>query len=85
MSKLAMKTIHVHDAVGSVLCHDITRIIPGESKGPVFRKGHVVREEDVEVLLQVGKEHLMFLNPCPAWFTKMMPPRVLFLPFPAAT
>ena len=65
MSKLAMKTIHVHDAVGSVLCHDITRIIPGESKGPVFRKGHVVREEDVEVLLQVGKEHLYVFESLP--------------------
>ncbi len=65
MSKLAMKTIHVHDAVGSVLCHDITRIVPGESKGPVFRKGHVVREEDVEVLLQVGKEHLYVFESLP--------------------
>lgn len=65
MSKLAMKTIHVHDAVGSILCHDITRIIPGESKGPVFRKGHVVREEDVEVLLQVGKEHLYVFESLP--------------------
>ena len=65
MSKLAMKTIHVHDAVGSVLCHDITQIVPGESKGPVFRKGHVVREEDVEVLLQVGKEHLYVFESLP--------------------
>lgn len=65
MSKLAMKTIHVHDAVGSILCHDITKIVPGESKGPVFRKGHVVREEDVEVLLQVGKEHLYVFESLP--------------------
>ncbi|QCC84857.1 molybdopterin-binding protein [Desulfovibrio desulfuricans] len=65
MSKLAMKTIQVHDAVGSVLCHDITRIVPGESKGPVFRKGHVVRQEDVEVLLQVGKEHLYVFESLP--------------------
>lgn len=65
MPKAAMKTIHVHDAVGSVLCHDITRIVPGESKGPVFRKGHVVREEDIEVLLQVGKEHLYVFEPLP--------------------
>lgn len=60
-----MKTIRVHDAVGSILCHDITRIVPGESKGPVFRKGHVVREEDVEVLLQVGKEHLYVFESLP--------------------
>ena len=65
MSKLAMKTIRVHDAVGSILCHDITRIVPGESKGPVFRKGHVVRQEDVEVLLQVGKEHLYVFESLP--------------------
>ena len=53
-----LATIRTEDAVGTVLCHDITRIVPGESKGPVFRKGHVVRPEDVPVLLAVGKEHL---------------------------
>lgn len=53
-----MKVIHTKDAVGHILCHDITQIIPGETKGPVFRKGHVVREEDIPVLLSVGKEHL---------------------------
>ena len=58
MSQPHMKTVPVRQAVGSVLCHDITRIVPGESKGPVFRKGHTIREEDIEVLLSVGKEHL---------------------------
>lgn len=53
-----MKLISTTDAVGHVLCHDITRIIPGKEKGPVFRKGHIVREEDIPVLLSVGKEHL---------------------------
>lgn len=53
-----MKEIRTEDAVGSVLCHDITQIIKGEKKGPVFRKGHIVREEDIPVLLSVGKEHL---------------------------
>ena len=41
-----------------MLCHDITQIIKGEKKGPVFRKGHIIREEDVEVLLSVGKDHI---------------------------
>lgn len=50
-----MKT---EDAVGQVLCHDITQIIRGERKGPVFRKGHVIREEDIPVLLSVGKDHV---------------------------
>lgn len=53
-----MKYIAVTDAVGTVLCHDITRIVPGRSKGPVFRKGHIVTEADIPVLLDVGKEHL---------------------------
>lgn len=53
-----MKLINTVDAVGHVLCHDMTRIIPGKEKGPVFRKGHVVTEEDIPVLLSIGKEHL---------------------------
>ena len=58
MKAAAMKTIHVKDAVGSVLCHDITRIVPGGDKGPVFRKGHIVREEDIPTLLpQEGVLH----------------------------
>ena len=53
-----MKLIRTEDAVGSVLCHDITQIIPGVVKDAVFRKGHVVTEEDIPILLSVGKEHL---------------------------
>ncbi|MBQ9059652.1 MAG: molybdopterin-binding protein [Firmicutes bacterium] len=53
-----MKEMKTIDAVGQVLCHDITQIIKGVSKGPVFRKGHVIREEDIPVLLSVGKDHI---------------------------
>ena len=53
-----MKLINTEDAVGSILAHDITQIIKGVTKDAVFRKGHVVREEDIPVLLSVGKEHL---------------------------
>jgi len=53
-----MKAIPVLDAVGSVLCHDVTRIVPGRSKGPAFRKGHIIRAEDVPELLAIGKEHI---------------------------
>ena len=53
-----MKLVRTEDAVGHVLCHDITQIIKGEKKGPVFRKGHIVQSEDIPVLLSVGKEHL---------------------------
>lgn len=51
-----MKLMKTEEAVGQVLCHDITQIIPGVSKGPVFRKGHVITEEDIPVLLRVGKD-----------------------------
>lgn len=53
-----MKLIKTEEAVGQVLCHDITRIIPGVTKDAVFRKGHVVRGGDIPVLLRVGKENL---------------------------
>lgn len=53
-----MKLIKTEDAVGQVLCHDITQIIPGVVKDAVFRKGHIITEEDIPVLLSVGKEHL---------------------------
>lgn len=53
-----MKLIRTEEAAGCILCHDITQIIKDEKKGPVFKKGHVVTEEDIPVLLSVGKEHL---------------------------
>ncbi len=53
-----MKLTRVEDAVGQVLCHDMTQIIPGEFKGARFRKGHIVTEEDIPVLLSMGKENL---------------------------
>lgn len=53
-----MKLMRTEEAVGHVLCHDITQIIKDEKKGPVFRKGHVIRPEDVPVLLSVGKDHI---------------------------
>ena len=53
-----MKLIRTQDAVGHVLCHDMTQIIPGTYKDARFRKGHVVREEDIPVLLSMGKENL---------------------------
>ena len=53
-----MKLIKTTEAVGHVLCHDMTQIIPGVTKDAVFRKGHVVREEDIPVLLSFGKDNL---------------------------
>lgn len=53
-----MKLMKTEEAVGQVLCHDITQIIKGVTKDAVFRKGHIIREEDIPVLLSVGKENI---------------------------
>ncbi|MCR5300105.1 MAG: molybdopterin-binding protein [Erysipelotrichaceae bacterium] len=53
-----MKLMKTVDAVGQMLCHDMTQIIPGEFKGPLFRKGHIVTEEDIPLLLSIGKDHI---------------------------
>ena len=53
-----MRLIKTEDAVGHVLCHDMTQIIKDQYKDARFRKGHVVTEEDIPVLLSMGKEHL---------------------------
>lgn len=53
-----MKEIKTEDAIGHVLCHDITQIIKDKKKGVLFAKGHVVQAEDIPLLLSVGKEHL---------------------------
>ncbi len=53
-----MKLIETKQAVGHVLCHDLTRIVPGVVKDAAFRKGHIVTPEDIPVLLSMGKDHL---------------------------
>lgn len=53
-----MQIVRVEEAIGNVLCHDITKIIPGEFKGKAFKKGHIITEEDIPKLLKLGKEHL---------------------------
>ena len=53
-----METVKTENAVGMVLGHDITEIRPGEFKGIAFKKGHVIKEEDIERLLRIGKENI---------------------------
>lgn len=57
-----MKKVKVEDAVGMVLPHDITRIIPGKFKGVGFKKGHVVQKKDIPELLKLGKQYIYVLN-----------------------
>ena len=53
-----MKLIRTEEAVGHVLCHDMTQIIKDQYKDARFRKGHIVTEDDIPVLLSMGKENL---------------------------
>ena len=57
-----LKVIPVEEAVGMPLAHDITEIVPGQHKGPAFRRGHIVRQEDITKLLDVGKRHLYVMD-----------------------
>ncbi|MHC1743185.1 MAG: molybdopterin-binding protein [Syntrophobacteraceae bacterium] len=59
-----MKVLPVQRAVGMVLCHDVTQIVPGKFKGPAFRKGHILREEDIPRLLSMGKENIYAWDIC---------------------
>jgi len=57
-----MKKIKIEDAVGMVLGHDVTQIIPGKYKGPRFRRGHMIRREDIPEFLKIGKEHIYVMD-----------------------
>lgn len=57
-----MKMIPVEEAVGMGLAHDMTEIIPGKSKGAAFKKGHLIKKEDIPRLLNMGKEHIFVIE-----------------------
>jgi molybdenum cofactor synthesis domain-containing protein len=53
------KVVKVDSAVGKVLLHDITAVLPDKGfKGRVFRKGHIIKPEDIELLKSLGKENI---------------------------
>jgi hypothetical protein len=60
--KVGVKTIPVDEAIGTVLAHDITEIKKEEFKGRAFKKGHIIRKEDICHLQRLGKEHLFVLS-----------------------
>ena len=62
MAEPSWKIISVQESVGTVLAHDITEIRPEEFKGPAFRRGHIIREQDICHLQRLGKEHLFILE-----------------------
>jgi hypothetical protein len=54
--------IPIEEAVGTCLAHDVTEIRPSEFKGPSFRRGHKIRNQDLCHLMRLGKRHLYVLN-----------------------
>jgi molybdopterin biosynthesis enzyme MoaB len=57
-----MNTVRVEEAVGMVLAHDLTKIVPGEFKGAAFKKGHVIKKDDIKELKNMGKNHINILE-----------------------
>lgn len=57
-----MKKVHVKEAIGEVLCHDIARIVIGKVKDTPFRRGHRLEEQDIPLLLELGKEHIFVMD-----------------------
>lgn len=53
-----MKEIRIEDAIGQILCHDITEIVRGVTKDARFRRGHIITAEDIPTLLKLGKEKI---------------------------
>jgi len=60
--KTTATVIPLEKAVGKVIAHDITEIRPGQFKGPAFKKGYVVQQEDLPHLKRLGKENLFVLD-----------------------
>ncbi len=56
------RLIPVEEAVGMVIPHDLTEIRPGEFKGRAFKKGHIIRKEDIPRLKKMGKDHIYALE-----------------------
>lgn len=57
-----MEKVRVEDAVGMTLCHDLTAMYPG-FKGALFKRGHVIEEKDIPVLLDIGKKTIFTGEP----------------------
>lgn len=53
-----MKKVSIEEAVGLPICHDMTRVVPGEFKGVAFKKGHIITKEDIPMLKSMGKENI---------------------------
>ena len=58
----SIRKIAIEDAVGTTLAHDMTQIIPDKYKGAIFKKGDIIKEENLCQLMRMGKNHLYVLD-----------------------
>lgn len=59
---MTVKKVRIEEAIGMVLGHDMSKVAPGEYKGPAFKKGHIIRTEDIPHLKDIGKEHIFLIE-----------------------
>jgi hypothetical protein len=57
-----MKRVKVENALGMILGHDVTKIVPGKFKGAAFKRGHRISESDIPELLDIGKSHVWIME-----------------------
>ncbi len=57
-----MREVRVEDAIGRVLAHDLTKIVPDKFKGPRYHKGHIISASDIPEFLDMGKENIYILE-----------------------
>jgi formylmethanofuran dehydrogenase subunit E len=53
-----LKVLPVDFSLGQRVLHDMTQIIPGESKGPAFKKGQILQAGDICRLQQMGRQRI---------------------------
>ena len=59
---MRVSKIRTEEAVGQILPHDLTRIVPGKFKGAAFKKGHCLVPEDIPELLRMGRDSIYVLE-----------------------
>lgn len=64
----SLQSTPLDETVGKRILHDMTRIVPGESKGVEFERGHVVTAGDVCRLQQMGRFNVYVDQPAPDGF-----------------
>ena len=62
-----LKKVKLDNAIGLVIGHDMTKVVPGKFKGPMFRRGHVITKEDIPELRLMGKEHIYIIENEEGW------------------